>query len=364
MKRIAVICNYALLPERVGGMDRFFWLFNSKGTLLNYQIIWFFPNKATHGQYDQFNMICPDEGQSLESKFLQFTENYNEKIDVVFTHFLELCTAFFKKIKFKNPQLQFIAVDHNPRPIGGYPLKKKIVKLIKGALYASYTDLFVGVSEYTKKNILLDFGSHLHKKTIVIYNGIEFQKYKVREHRNIVYPTFLVACHLRESKGIQDLIKAINLLSDDLKNKIRIDIYGNGDYESHLKKLIAEYHLNSNFVFKGSVDNLYEIYCNYDYLLQPTHMECFSLSILESLSANVPVITTNVGGNEEVITHKKNGYIFNAKDYLTLKEIIQNILEGNNYISENTSQFIHNNFSIEKMVNEYFEILEKNKIIP
>ena len=26
-KRIAVLCNYELLPERVGGMDYFFWQF-------------------------------------------------------------------------------------------------------------------------------------------------------------------------------------------------------------------------------------------------------------------------------------------------------------------------------------------------
>jgi glycosyltransferase involved in cell wall biosynthesis len=36
-----------------------------------------------------------------------------------------------------------------------------------------------------------------------------------------------------------------------------------------------------------------------------SHMECFSLSILESCVMNVPVITTNVGGNEEVIVNIK-----------------------------------------------------------
>ena len=39
-------------------------------------------------------------------------------------------------------------------------------------------------------------------------------------------------------------------------------------------------------------------------------MECFSLSILESLSANIPVITTTVGGNLEVVTHEENGFIY------------------------------------------------------
>ncbi len=29
-KKIAVVCNYGLTPNRVGGMDRFFWLFDKK----------------------------------------------------------------------------------------------------------------------------------------------------------------------------------------------------------------------------------------------------------------------------------------------------------------------------------------------
>ena len=177
LKKIAVICNYELLPERVGGMDRFFWLFNQECLQFNYQVDWFFPNVSNHGNYSQLPIIAPEKNQTLENKFLSFSESQTEKYDVVITHFLELCTSFSKKVKQQNPKTKFIAIDHNPRPIGGYPLKKKIEKRIKGLLYASYTDLFVGVSDYTRKNILLDFGNHLNKKTIVVYNGIEFQQY-------------------------------------------------------------------------------------------------------------------------------------------------------------------------------------------
>jgi glycosyltransferase involved in cell wall biosynthesis len=357
MKKIAIICNYELLPERVGGMDRFFWLFNQKCLQLNYQIDWFFPNVSDHGNYSQLHIIAPEKNQSLESNFLRFSESQTEKYDVVITHFLELCTSFSKKVKQQNPKTKFIAIDHNPRPIGGYPLKKKIEKRIKGLLYASYINLFVGVSDYTRKNILIDFGNHLNKKTIVVYNGIEFQHYKIRENRANLHPTFLVACHLRASKGIQDLIEAIHLLPIDIKNQIKIDIYGKGAYQSHLEALISKYNLKENFSFKGSVNNLYDIYFQYDYLLQPTHMECFSLSILESLSANVPVITTSVGGNEEAIQHNHNGYIYKPKDVLTLKEIIQKVFEGKLIISENTRTLIETHFTIDKMVKEHINLI-------
>jgi len=61
-------------------------------------------------------------------------------------------------------------------------------------------------------------------------------------------------------------------------------------------------------LFFGSSPKLNQIYSKYDYMIQPTYMECFSLSILESLSANVPVITTTVGGNEKVIVEDVNRF--------------------------------------------------------
>jgi hypothetical protein len=49
-KKIAVLCNYSLLPERVGGMDYFFFgclTRNAKKTL--FKSIGF-PNKSIHGE--------------------------------------------------------------------------------------------------------------------------------------------------------------------------------------------------------------------------------------------------------------------------------------------------------------------------
>ncbi|MDG2432747.1 MAG: hypothetical protein P8M54_09850, partial [Flavobacterium sp.] len=55
-KRIAVLCNYKLLPERVGGMDYFFWQFDANCKLNNIQVDWFFPNTAKHGQYSMLTI--------------------------------------------------------------------------------------------------------------------------------------------------------------------------------------------------------------------------------------------------------------------------------------------------------------------
>ncbi|TXE12025.1 glycosyltransferase family 4 protein [Seonamhaeicola algicola] len=352
-KKIAIICNYKLLPERVGGMDYFFWAFDKKCKENNVEIQWFFPNTSNQGDYSFLNIISPDADIALETFVLQTIQG---QYDVVFTHFLELCTSFYCQLK-KKTEAKIIAVDHNPRPLGGYPVKKRLKKRLKGWLFSRCIDQFIGVSKYTTNEILQDFGSHLKTKTSVVYNGIIINDIKPNLKRNITHPKFLVVSHLRASKGIQDLIDAVNLLSDAIKENLKIDIYGEGPYESELKKKISQFKLQTVFNFKGSVSNLNELYCLYDYMLQPTHMECFSLSILESLAANVPVITTNVGGNEEAVKHEENGYIFNARDISELKDIIESVFLGEKQIKINTRTAIEDSFSIKNMVENYFKLI-------
>lgn len=353
--KIAVLCNYELLPERVGGMDTFFWAFDQKCKKSEIEVDWYFPNAATHGDY-KILTIKYDANKSIEDFFLENISKTESQYTHIITHFLELCTPFFYKVK-QVSKAKIIAVDHNPRPLEGYPLIKKIKKRFKGLLFSQTIDLFIGVSEYTVRELLKDFGKHIQPKTRVIYNGINTTEIEIRTNRSYVKPTFLVASHLRQSKGIQDLIQAVALLPESIKKELKIDIYGDGPYKQQLLSLVEDLKLENCFDFKGSSAELKTIYCNYDYMLQPTHMECFSLSILESLAANVPVITTNVGGNEEAIIHNDNGYIFEAKNTKQLANLLQEVYLGNKKITVNTRKLIEERFTIDKMVSEYIQIV-------
>lgn len=356
-KHIAIICNYELLESRVGGMDYFFWAFNERCIEKNINVDWFFPNSASHGDYHQFNIMAANN-VSLEQHFITYLKTQKAQYSHIITHFIELCTSFFSDIK-KLQNAKIIVVDHNPRPLEGYSLKKRIKKRIKGWLYSKHIDLFIGVSDYTNHAIVHDFGRFLKDKTKTIYNGVLMDDIilKTTERRKL-NPKFLVVSHLRESKGIQDLIEAVGLFAKDLKLTLKIDIYGDGPYKNELIQLVKEHKLEDNFNFKGSHSNVNELYQHYDYLIQPTHMECFSLSILESLAANIPVITTPVGGNLEVVTNNENGFIFETKDIKALASILSSMIDGEQSIKGNTRTLIENKFSIDTMVQNHIEIVD------
>ena len=357
-KKIAILCNYQLLVKRVGGMDHFFWQFDAKCKQNNVEVDWFFPNHSEHGDYFKLKIIESKE-QNVENFFLSFCKKNKTAYSHIITHFVELCTPFFYKIK-RFSTAKIIVIDHNPRPFNGYSLKKIVEKRVKGILFSRYIDLFIGVSHYTGKEIIKDFGFQLKSKVKTIYNGVLTQDIKIRNERKYNKPTFLVVSHLRESKGIQDLIVAVSKLPAEILAEIQITIFGDGPYKDFLVAFAVELQVASNFNYLGSQPNLNGLYCDYDYMLQPTHMECFSLSILESLAANVPVITTNVGGNTEAIVDGTNGYIFKAKDTNALASILEEVYLGSKRIDLCTRFAIENHFSLEQMVNQHFALLLDN----
>ncbi|NJW54039.1 glycosyltransferase family 4 protein [Salinimicrobium oceani] len=353
MKNIAVVCNYELNPARIGGMDRFFKAYNQQLLQKGHKVTWFFSGGEKFNFYSGFELHFPGQQESVETLTLNFLKNKKD-FDVIVTHFVALCTPYFRELKKKN-QPYIIAVDHNPRPLGGFSWEKRIKNKIKGKIYSPYIDLFVGVSKYTADCILQDYGNLVTKKVKVVYNGIDTSTYLERKEEN--YGKFIVASHLRKSKGIQDLIEAVALLPEEIKNKIQIDVYGEGPLEAELKRKVAQNQLEPQIAFFGSSSRLPKLMKNYSFLLQPTYMECFSLSILESLAANVPVITTPVGGNLEIISNGSNGLIFQTGNIEELNKLLQKVVNREFKIADNLSDLIKKNYSLEQMVANHINLL-------
>lgn len=357
LKKIAVLCNYEILPERVGGMDYFFWQFDAKCKENNIKVDWFFPNQSAHGEYSGLT-IKDSNHQNVESFFLKTYKEQKLEYSHIITHFVELCTPFFYKIS-QVSYAKIIAVDHNPRPLKGYTFKKRLEKKAKGILFSRYIDVFVGVSDYSRNELIMEFGFSISKKTIIIFNGLETEKFKKKtifEFKN----RFIVASHLREDKGIQDLIIAVNDLNKQLKVNLKIDIYGKGYYEEDLKSLIRQFSLSSIFSFKGSVSNLNEIYCDYDYLIHPSHGETFCYSVVESLLSNLPVITTRNQGNVlGLVQENSNGFLFEVAKTNELKTILEKIISKEYHIGDFSLQNEKvNTLSLEKMVENHFKLIQ------
>lgn len=353
-KSLAVLCNYKLDSNRVGGMDYFFWEFDSKCRERGYSITWFFPNKATHGFYAYMNIYAAQECQSIENCFLNHIKQHH--FDYVLTHFLELCTPFYKKVK-QLSRAKIIAVDHNPRPLGGYSLKKKCKKIVYSFLFGLYIDQFVAVSDQTRKDLHQDFPFIKKSKISVIHNGLLIDNIKQRILLEKPKIHFVSTSHLRPEKGVINIIQAVLKLPKKYHSKMLVDIYGDGPEMDNLKLLILQSNLKDIVSLKGSSDKIQELYANYDYLIHPSYAETFCYSVVESLLANVPVITTEKAGNILNLITAKNGFVFPIGDITKLSNIMLYILENDLLKIINTRSELKEQFSIEKMVENYLNLI-------
>ena len=84
--------------------------------------------------------------------------------------------------------------------------------------------------------------------------------------------------------------------------------------------------------------------------------EGISLSILEAMSAGLPVVATNVGGNPEIIEHKKTGFLVESNNPYALAKALLYLLKNENY-RKNTGKTarkkVEEQFNFKKMVKNY-----------
>ncbi len=226
---------------------------------------------------------------------------------------------------------------------------------------------FIFVSKATYENIknkTLIF-KNKNLKYEIIYNGTSIKKIKTKSKKKNRKIHALVLSRIEHGKGHLDLIKAFDFLPKKIKDNFKIDFIGKGNTEfiKSLKQKIIQQNLMNNFYFKGYINkDSREIISEYDLLLSPTRdFEGFGLSIAESLSVGVPVISTKVGG---VLN-----YLNQSNSILVKSKSPKSLASGLKLFSNNKLKFkkkalhgkklIQKFFSEDRMSNSYVKHLKK-----
>lgn len=174
-----------------------------------------------------------------------------------------------------------------------------------------YIDHFIFVSHFSRnKHLQFDFA--YKNKSSFLYNF----NYSLAEKVNIKKGSyFLFFGRLSKEKGIETLISTIQYTNFQIK------IVGNGPLLEQYKNLGFD-----NIQFEGYKDGkeLMNIIQDSSFVIVPS--ECYEnnpMSIVESFSLGKPVIGANIGGIPELITHAKNGYLFESRDSHSLLNIMK-----------------------------------------
>ena len=154
-------------------------------------------------------------------------------------------------------------------------------------------------------NVLLENIS----KDIIYIRIIFCDKTQWRYKKQIIF-----AGRLSSEKGIDVLLDLIQILPSD----IHLIILGSGPKENLIKNIKKP---NVDYLGYLPKNETISLIRGSDILIQPSLIEGISSTILEAMACKVPVITTNVGGNKEIIENNKTGILIEPTSQKLLEEI-------------------------------------------
>lgn len=154
-------------------------------------------------------------------------------------------------------------------------------------------------------------------------------------------------------KGYKELIDSLNYLKS---TDVEFIVFGGKKPNSSEEHLFNTHYL-------GTIENdqsLVSLYNSADVMVVPSLQENLSNAILESLSCGIPVVAFNIGGNSDMIEHKKNGYLANPFSTSDLANGIDWVLNQPNYyqLCDNARKKILTCFDGDIVSKQYIRLYE------
>lgn len=229
---------------------------------------------------------------------------------------------------------------------------------------------YIAVSESIKEQALTEGQSS--EKIEVIHHGIEIEQYYKPEDRETIRSEWAIdqdqfvvgiVARIAKVKGIDIFVEAADqLLKAD--EKLKFVIIGEGPEEKEIQKQIKQKGLEKYFILSGFRNDIGKCLAGFDCFVSTSVSEGLGLSVLEAMAAEVPVVSTGVGGILDIIRDGENGLLVpvNAPERIaqSILEIKQNPTLKNALTTQAKNDVVHK-FSIQNMTSSTLE-LYKNLI--
>lgn len=218
-----------------------------------------------------------------------------------------------------------------------------------------FSEMLICVSDYQYQLL-----NKYKCRKVLIYNALDEDfVMRAHEHKPVFreQPNILMACSLREYKGVDVFIIIAEKLPD-----LSFTLILNSD-EITIKSYFRSKKIPENIEIISGSGNLIEFYEKASLVLnlsQPgSFVETFGLTVLEAISFGIPVIVPNVGGITELVDDGSNGFCVNTSEPLTVINKIKLILsdeEKYNKMSE-CAKKKSGEFSGHKMIDRVVEVI-------
>lgn len=319
--------------------------------------------RAFHERGYRVGLVCRPNSKLIE-EFNEFSQLiYPLKFGCDFNPLSILKLAiFFKKVKANYLILNFnkdvSIAGIAGRLIGvkkiifrnGYPL---IHNKRKHKMLLPFFDLLVSNS-LALVNHYKTYNWGLEKKSKVIYNGIRLdQGFKRNYEKNAQQPFIIFgAGRLVAAKRFDIFVELIARLKKEFW--VHGMIAGDGPEIENLKLL--SYAFEADIEYTGFVQSIHPFLKKADIFLHTSRKEGIPNVVLEAMALGLPVVTTNAGGTNELVTDNVNGLICEVDDVDPLYQRLKLLMSDANLrqkLGEEAQKTIMAKFNLNYSVDQY-----------
>ncbi|MDI6760030.1 MAG: glycosyltransferase family 4 protein [Candidatus Brocadiaceae bacterium] len=211
-------------------------------------------------------------------------------------------------------------------------LEARFLTLLERFTLNNFTIIWA-ISSFQKKS-LTDIHNIPEEKIVSLPNSICLDGIKTRESikdntNNNNSFEILTVCRFAKWKRIDNAILALSKLEN---NNIKLRIIGgeNSVLEQELRNLAKSLGLSQRVIFSGSISptEIGSHFSKSNIFLLPTAHEPCAIVLIEAMAAGLPIVTTNVGGNPDLVTDGQEGFLVEPGDVDGMARKLQFFIEN------------------------------------
>lgn len=189
---------------------------------------------------------------------------------------------------------------------------------------------FIFCSEELKDNLVPYLSTLCPTATFhVIHNGVDTNYFFPQSPTNNAKPHIGIIANLQYRKGHDDFLHMAKILTDQGVDA-HYDIIG-GDIlqeprEPILKELAVNLGIADRVTFHGQISDVRAALASLDIFVCASHEEAFPISILEAMACGKIIISTNVNGIPEMLSHNLNSLLCDSHSPTQLANAVFKIL--------------------------------------
>jgi glycosyltransferase involved in cell wall biosynthesis len=197
-----------------------------------------------------------------------------------------------------------------------------------------FTTKIVAVSEGERK-LTVEENIVKPDNAVCITNGIDTSGYDVEQHiaeiKNKIgiepdSPVIGTISRYSRQKGFKYFFRAASIIKKRYPKAVFLFI-GKKDNDSKVRNMIKELNIANQTIRVDHSDRIHEYISVMDVFVLTSLWEGMPYALLEVMAMQKPVVASNITGVNEVVKHKKTGYLVTAGDTETFASYIVKLLD-------------------------------------